>query len=293
MADVTILEWSRFSNVYRHGLPITLGEGDEGYVQLMRDNQTNQLVAVKTWHKEPHTDVSMMNDVFNYELAAMKKFNGVKYFPKLIGIVPNADSAVSFSLVQEFIGDIRSKRTLSLLDAINDNELMYQEIVSAALDVSEALAEMHRNGWVHCDVKTDNVILKTDSVLQETDVGSDNGWWINEPPTNSSASFHAKLIDFGGARPISEAKLPKKLPKKMKKYMYEMCPQIAPEVVEGLGKVPYSFESDVYSFGRLLKDISELSGLVELDQLANRCLAKSPKKRPNIDSVVDELKKLQ
>ncbi|KAJ8047119.1 putative serine/threonine-protein kinase gdt4 [Holothuria leucospilota] len=297
---VPVLQWSRFSKVYRYGLPVFLGEGDQGYVTLMKDSVTKKLVAVKTWHKDADTDVIIMSEMFKYELKAMVKFNGEKHFPDVIGILPNPDSAVCFSLVQEFIGDEKTKTSLSLAEYLEGKgeRLTHQELISVTRDVAEALRTIHEKGWVHCDLKTDNVML------QETGQASPiipteykpEGFWINEVPSvmipNDESGVHAKMIDFGLAGPIGEAKMPLTFPKSMKKVVYQLFPQISPEVVKGLGNVPYSYESDIYSLGVLLKEVSS-SGVQVLHKLSKKCMAKNPRKRPSISEVIDSLKEIQ
>ncbi|KAJ8047103.1 hypothetical protein HOLleu_06003 [Holothuria leucospilota] len=251
LKSVRVLQWSRFSMVYRYGLPVFLGEGDQGYVTLMKDSLTKKLVAVKTWHKDADTDVIMMSEMFKYELKAMMKFNGEKYFPDVIGILPNPDSAVCFSLVQEFIGDENSKTSLSLAEYLEGKgeRLTHQELISVTRDVAEALRAIHEKGWVHCDLKTDNVMLQETgqaSPIIPTEYNPE-GFWINE---------------------------------------------ISPEVVNGLGNVPYSYESDIYSLGVLLKGVSS-SGVQVLHKLSKKCMAKNPRKRPSISQVIDRLKDIQ
>ncbi|KAJ8047102.1 MAP kinase kinase MKK2/SSP33 [Holothuria leucospilota] len=297
---VPVLQWSRFSKVYRYGLPVFLGEGDQGYVTLMKDSVTKKLVAVKTWHKDADTDVIMMSEMFRYELKAMMKFNGDKYFPDVIGILPNPDSAVCFSLVQEFIGDEKTKTSLSLAEYLEGKgeRLTHQELISVTRDVAEALRTIHEKGWVHCDLKTDNVMLQETgqaSPIIPTEYNPE-GFWINEVPSvmipNDESGVHAKMIDFGLAGPIGEAKVPLTFPESMKKVVYQLFPHIAPEVVKGLGNVPYSYESDIYSLGVLLKEVSS-SRVQVLHKLSKKCLAKNPRKRPSISEVIYKLKDIQ
>ena len=114
---------------------------------------------------------------------------------------------------------------------------------------------MHRKGYLHNDLKENNIVL-------------DGG------------SHKATLIDFGKSKQISKAKLMKpkvNIADAAKKY-----PHIAPEIHRGERQ---STASDVYSFGvltlKVLKD-GRFNNLT-LKSTAKRCLSSIPGKRPKLE----------
>ncbi len=89
-------------------------------------------------------------------------------------------------------------------------------------DIADALHHIHEKGYLHCDIKTNNVLV--------------------------SQSKTGYLIDFGKVKPI--------LNPPAKKYA-KSCNYIAPEVLNGS---PPSPAGDIYSFGIIIKAIGETTG---------------------------------
>ena len=92
---------------------------------------------------------------------------------------------------------------------------------------------MHKKGFLHNDLKGDNVLL-----------------------SNYDNAIHPVIIDFGKCRSITNPKrysLTAKEQRKYKKYHRH----IAPELVEGTH--PQSCQSDIYSYGYLLGQINTVN----------------------------------
>ena len=119
----------------------------------------------------------------------------------------------------------------------------------------EVLMFMHKKGYLHNDLKGNNVVL-------------------------DGASHKATLIDFGKSKQITKAKLMK--PKVNIADAAKRYPHIAPEIHRG-GR--QTIASDVYSFGvltlRVLKDGKFNSSA--LNSTAKRCLSSIPGKRPKLE----------
>jgi serine/threonine protein kinase len=97
-------------------------------------------------------------------------------------------------------------------------------------DIADALDHMHQRGYLHCDLKSNNVL-----------VAENKGY----------------LIDFGKVCEISRPKV--------KKYR-EVYRHIAPEVLKGS---PVAYTSDTYSLGRILKEIGKTINSSILFTLSN------------------------
>lgn len=123
----------------------------------------------------------------------------------------------------------------------------------------EVLMFMHTKGYLHNDLKGNNVVL-------------------------DGASHKATLIDFGKSKHITKVKLRKpkvNIADAAKKY-----PHIAPEIHRGERQ---STASDVYSFGvltlRVLKDGKFDNP--DLKNTAKRSLSSIPGKRPKLEEIFE------
>ena len=115
-------------------------------------------------------------------------------------------------------------------------------------DITDALGHMHQTGYLHCDSKSNNVLL---------------------------AENKGFLIDFGNVRSISQPKA--------KKYQ-ELYGDIAPEGLKGFPVTP---ASDIYSLGRFLKEVAKKINSTILLQLANAAADVNPKSKPTLKNLDD------
>lgn len=94
--------------------------------------------------------------------------------------------------------------------------LTWKKLNSLFLDISTALNQIHKEGLVHKDLHSGNVLQRPDSV------------WV--------------IGDLGLCGP----------PKKLETHLYGCIPYIAPEVLSSSDTFLYTPASDVYSFGMLM-----------------------------------------
>ncbi len=143
--------------------------------------------------------------------------------PYLFGITTQKP----LSLIMEFVRkDLQSltvhkllydKKSRSVLGGMSVPDWFH-----VCYDIADALHHIHEKGYLHCDIKTNNVLV--------------------------SQSKTGYLIDFGKVKPI--------LNPPAKKYA-KSCNYIAPEVLNGS---PPSPAGDIYSFGIIIKAIGETTG---------------------------------
>ena len=93
--------------------------------------------------------------------------------------------------------------------------------------VTEALHHIHSKGFLHNDLKADNVVLE-----------------------NREDGCNAVIIDFGKSRKIDAPKNRKKLSKAEQKLFQQSYPHIAPEIVSSTGD--QTTASDMYSLAKIL-----------------------------------------
>ena len=187
-----------------------------------------------------------------YQEAYYQQMFAHRCVPYLFGITTRKPS----SLIMEFVGkDLKSLTVHKLLYDKKSMNVLGSMSVSdwfrICYDIADALNHLHQKGYLHCDIKTNNVLV--------------------------SKSKTGYLIDFGKVKPILNP--PAK--KYAKSYDY-----IAPEVLNGNPPTP---ASDIYSFGMIIKAIGETTGdttLFELGQLSSSTVSSQ---RPTIIRLLSAL----
>ena len=179
-----------------------------------------------------------------------------KNIPTIIGVQLQKEP---ISLIIEFKGECDTSVTISkLLSCDCDNETI--ENVKATLttndwliishDLTEALWHIHSKGFLHCDLKSNNVLV---------------------------SKKHGYIIDFGKACDSSFPTTKK----------YTTCyPHIAPEVLHGS---PCSKPSDIFSLGKMLFKIGVKHNIPLLVSTAQKCLDANPKRRPTTTGIMATL----
>ena len=154
-----------------------------------------------------------------------------------------------FSIIMEYLGEANTSFTVhSLLQ--KTNSLEKKEWVKISYNVADALNHVHKKGFLHCDLKTNNVVVY------------------------KKEGF---LIDFGKACPITSPRA--------KKYKFSY-PHIAPEVLKGS---PCSKHSDIYSLGTVLRKIGLSQNILCITEVGCKCLNDSPKQRPTLSGILASL----
>ena len=140
-----------------------------------------------------------------------------------------------------------------------------EECVEILRQTCEALVHMHNQGFLHNDLKGNNVVL---------------GGKQRSPV----------IIDFGKSCQISKSRL--RTPKLNVDAAIKRYPHIAPEVHRGEKQTT---ASDVYSFGLLIKRVLKDSkfNVKGLNEITKRCLSSVPSKRPSLLEVLHVLKNLK
>lgn len=157
------------------------------------------------------------------------------------------------SIIMEFVGKEQSSITVHKL--LDDHRTVSQtQWFKVCYNVADALQHMHNKGFLHCDLKSNNIVVSIDK---------DN--------------YCGYLIDFGKA---CHATSP---PAKRYSTHY---PHIAPEVLTG---GPCSQKSDIFSFGTVLQKIGSAQNINIISEIGNNCCAKTPHKRPSLSGVLSSL----
>ena len=175
--------------------------------------------------------------------------------PHLIGIQTQTKP---YSLIMEFVGHGTESMTLHrlLFDLVFDkqkSEMALPKWFRVCYNIADALNYIHEKGYLHCDLKSNNVLVSNDK---------------------------SYLIDFGKVCPIKNPRA--------KKYKTSY-PHIAPEVHSGN---PVSQASDVFSLRKIIKITAERLKNQELLSLGEKAAAPLPHLRPTLLGILGNLQPL-
>jgi serine/threonine-protein kinase len=182
-----------------------LGEGAGSNIYAVSKPETGQIYALKHVKRVHEKDSRFIEQLEN-EFAVSKKFNhpGLRRYIDVKVLYTLLRKPTEAALVMELFDGIP-------LDAANVREP--GQIVDIFIQVANALDAMHTHGYVHCDLKPNNILI--------------------------DATGQAKVIDFGQACPVGTAK----------KRIQGTPDFIAPEQVKC---DPVSIRTDVFNFGATL-----------------------------------------
>ncbi|NNC78175.1 MAG: protein kinase [Woeseiaceae bacterium] len=227
LADGTIL-------ADRYRIERLLGVGGMGMVYLAHDQQLDLQVALKVLRSGGAED-EMRLERFRSELVLARQIS----HRNVVRIHDIGQSDDTYFITMDFVEGESLKHVLNL-----ENTVELERALSIAADLADALAEAHRAGVVHRDVKPANVLI-----------GSDRAY----------------LTDFGIARSIDSDGLTRV------GEVVGTLDYLSPEQARG-GKI--DGRTDIYALGLLLYEMltgkRPFSGETAEEVLAQRTLA-SPK----------------
>ena len=165
------------------------------------------------------------------------------------------------SIVLKFNGEghesltmYKAAKTKRISDKLEWNKILW--------DTADALQHVHEAGYVHNDLKSNNVVLEK----REDD------------------KLHPVIIDFGKSVEIEKAKKATAKPLHLRGH-YEHS-YIAPELINGTGRP--SIESDVFALGFLIKTVYKLLKFQNISTVKD-ALSDSPINRPSISDLKEAL----
>jgi serine/threonine-protein kinase len=246
----------------RYAVRSRLARGGMSTVYLAVDQRLERDVALKVLHPHLAADESFLDRLGREAKAAARLSH-----PHVVGVLDQGNDGNTAYLVMEYI------KGHTLRDVINDKGALPPRLALALIDpVVEGLAAAHAAGFIHRDVKPENVLIADDGRI--------------------------KIGDFGLARAVSTST--------SSGTLLGTVGYVSPELV--LGK-PADARSDVYSVGIMLFEMltgqqpfdgevpiqvayQHVNGTVgppsalvpglagEVDELVQWCTANDPENRP-------------
>jgi interleukin-1 receptor-associated kinase 4 len=197
--------------------------GQGGYADVFRgkDSNTGQIVAIKRF-KNSYSDVRIQ---FENEISVLTRCK----HSNLVSMIGYSNDGSQFCLVYEFMSNGSLQDHLSSQKDSNNSLDMHRRL-SILKDVAKGIDYLHKNNFIHRDIKSANILL-------------------NE-------QFEAKLGDYGITKLLSE-----NCTHAFTSMIVGTTVYMAPEYILD-GKV--SAKTDVYSYGVVLLEL--LTGLPAYDQ---------------------------
>lgn len=212
-------------------------------------------VAVKEIKQSKHISAKEAKSEVIREARVLSTLGDHAGLPHLFGV---CTSQPPYCLILQFHKiDCHSVTLHEAAATILKNNLL--DSVSMFRSVCDALSYIHSQGFLHNDLKGNNVVLE-----------------------KRNEGYHPIIIDFGKSIKLCKVRLRK--PKVNVDTAIQRFPHIAPEVHRGERQ---STSSDVYSFGHMLacfQKKGELNNSI-LCSIAHKCTSSNRTKRPSLQEV--------
>ncbi len=251
---------SRESQLGPYRLGDRLGAGGMGEVYRAFDERLDRTVAVKLIRAESATEEDR-RERFRREAQAAARLS----HPSIVQIYDVVTSGETDAIVMELV------EGTTLADLVDDGLVSIETAVRWAEEVAEGLAEAHRHGIVHRDLKIENVMV--------------------------TKAGHAKIFDFGLAKRLTETGVSPDQSLTAEGMIVGTCRAMSPEQARSF---PLDHRSDLFSFGTLLYEtlarVSPFEGASVVDTVTRLCavphtplLERNPAVPPALSTLVDRL----
>ncbi|HSK03707.1 MAG TPA: protein kinase [Kofleriaceae bacterium] len=217
----------------RYQLVSRIGQGGMGKVYKVTHVHLARTFALKIISNQV-AETDEARELFYREA----RFASAMSHPGITGVVDfGEDEKVGMYMVMELVEGEPLNRIL-----FREKRLSIRKACEIVLQVAEALHYIHKQNVVHCDIKTENILIS------------------EEEHDGKRAKMVAKLLDFGLARSLTASRASTSL---------SGTPHyVAPERIRG---EPASPQSDVYGVGILLYEL--ITGAVPWDGPVQRILS--------------------
>lgn len=193
-----------------------VGSGGMGVVFRARDQHLPRDVALKILHPNSFQD-SQRRDLFRNEARTLSKL----IHPNIAHIYDFDNHGGVDFLAMEFV------KGTTLSAALNHGPMPEPQVISLGEQIASTLADAHRSGIIHCDIKPGNIMLTPDG--------------------------HVKLLDFGLAQLLRTSETSSTISLAEPPAFAGTLPYMAPEQLRG---EPSDFKSDIYALGVSLYELA-------------------------------------
>ncbi|MBC7975016.1 MAG: serine/threonine protein kinase, partial [Myxococcales bacterium] len=230
----------------RYQILSRIGQGGMGKVYKVKHTHLSRTFALKIISNQV-AETDEARELFYREA----RFASAMAHPNITSVVDfGEDEKVGMFMVMELVEGEALNRIL-----FREKQLSTRKACDIVLQVAEALHYIHKQGVVHCDIKTENILV------------------TEEEHEGKRSKTVIKLLDFGLARSLTATRASTSL---------SGTPHyVAPERIRG---EPASPASDVYGVGILLYEL--LAGQVPWDGPVQKILAGHLDEQPKSPSLL-------
>lgn len=232
----------------RYQIVQRIGQGGMGKVYKVTHTHLSRTFALKIISSTV-AETDEARELFYREA----RFSSAMSHPGITSVVDfGEDEKVGMFMVMEFVDGEPLNRIL-----FREKRLSVRKACEIVLQVAEALHYIHKQNVVHCDIKTENILIS------------------EEDHEGKRTRQVAKLLDFGLARSLTASRASTSL---------SGTPHyVAPERIRG---EPASPQSDVYGIGILLYEL--ITGAVPWDGPVQKILSGHLDEKPRPPSEIVE-----
>ena len=232
-----------------------VGSGSYGECYRARYRASIEVIVKKMKHDDTAEGKQRAKRNLLHEAKVVRALGDHARLPLLLGVVTLSEP---LCLVTQFHGV--KDASLTLHRAANTSMLTPQDSTDIFLEICSALKHVHSRGYLHNDIKANNVVLEKNSTAPE--------------------KYSPVLIDFGKSTKAAASSV--SLSSSRKRIASEhLKSYLAPEVMKDR---LYSAASDVYSIGKMLKNVSKMVGFYpRVRALVKEVTAEIPSLRPCLD----------
>jgi serine/threonine-protein kinase len=232
----------------RYQILARIGQGGMGKVYKVKHAHLSRTFALKIISNQV-AETDEARELFYREA----RFASAMAHPSITSVVDfGEDEKVGMFMVMELVDGEALNRIL-----FREKQLTTRKACDIVLQLAEALHYIHKQGVVHCDIKTENILIS------------------EEEHEGKRSKTIIKLLDFGLARSLTASRASTSL---------SGTPHyVAPERIRG---EPASPASDVYGVGILLYEL--VTGQVPWDGPVQKILAGHLEEQPRSPSTLIE-----
>ncbi|PNY34458.1 hypothetical protein C2E31_23265 [Rhodopirellula baltica] len=250
----------------RYEIVSVIGIGGRGVVYRAQQlNVASRLVALKVYHA---SDTESENGHSPAEILALASVSHPQLAQILdAGKTPDGRTYVVMSLLSGVaIDEFCHKRALSV-----------SKIATLMSKASDAIDELHRHGFVHCDIKPSNILVNQEGGITVTDFDAARPIGIANPSRRGTPGYSAPewIAPFDLAKPPSQIDDVQGDIYSLGATLYQLLTGSAPFVGHSTsGKIVSSLIDSPKPPRQLRPDIP-----VWLDEICLRCLDRNPRQR--------------
>ena len=145
----------------RYEIEEKIGQGGMSYVYRAKDTKLGRTVAIKVLKEEFSSDEEFIRKFRNEAMSAAKLSH-----PNIVAAYDAVDEGDLHYIIMELVEGITLKNYIA-----RKGQLSNRETLGIALQAVEGIAEAHKKGIVHRDIKPQNMIISKDGKVKVADFG--------------------------------------------------------------------------------------------------------------------------